>query len=48
MAQSKRLSLKPLRLDDANALRSITDDPAITGAISFLSSPVVAIHDWRC
>jgi RimJ/RimL family protein N-acetyltransferase len=38
-AKSRRLSLKPLQLIDAEAVRLITDDPAITDAISFMSSP---------
>lgn len=36
---SERLRLVPLVPADAGDLRTVTDDPAITGAISFLSSP---------
>lgn len=34
-----RLSIAPLTAGDARALRALTDDPAILGAIDFLSSP---------
>jgi RimJ/RimL family protein N-acetyltransferase len=37
--ETKRLRLAPLSLSDANALRELTDDPAITSAIHFLRSP---------
>ncbi len=34
-----RLSIKPLISADAHALQQLTDNPAITGAISFLTAP---------
>lgn len=34
-----RLSARPLRADDAEALRVLTDRPAITAAVHFLNSP---------
>jgi RimJ/RimL family protein N-acetyltransferase len=34
-----RLSIKPLAPADAQALQKLTDNPAITGAISFLTAP---------
>lgn len=37
--QSARLTLRPLASTDAAALRSLTDDPAITDNIDFLNSP---------
>jgi RimJ/RimL family protein N-acetyltransferase len=36
---SARLTLRPLTAADAGMLRAITDDPAITAAISFLPDP---------
>lgn len=36
---TERLRLVPLTLDDREELRIITDDPTVTGSISFLSSP---------
>lgn len=38
-AISLRLTMRPLGLADAEPLRAMTDDPAITTAISFLSDP---------
>jgi len=37
--ETERLRILPLRSTDAEALRALTDDPAVTGAIDFLSSP---------
>jgi RimJ/RimL family protein N-acetyltransferase len=37
--ETDRLRLRILREDDAEALQRITDHPAITGAIHFLSAP---------
>ena len=37
--ETARLSLRPLAPDDAPALRALTDDPAITGAVDFLPAP---------
>ena len=34
-----RLAIGPLRPEDAEALRRLTDDPAITGAVDFLPDP---------
>jgi RimJ/RimL family protein N-acetyltransferase len=34
--ETRRLRLEPLRLEDANALRFLTDDTAITGSVHFL------------
>ena len=36
---TKRLRLAPLRGDDAETLRRLTDDPAITGSVHFLPAP---------
>ncbi|WP_375463647.1 GNAT family N-acetyltransferase [uncultured Methylobacterium sp.] len=37
--ETERLSIIPLAPDDADALRALTDDPAITGAVDFLPAP---------
>jgi len=37
--ETKRLRLAPLILRDAQALRVLTDDPAITSVVHFLHSP---------
>lgn len=37
--ETARLSLRPLAPADAEALRTLTDDPAITGAVDFLAAP---------
>ncbi|KQO70411.1 GCN5 family acetyltransferase [Methylobacterium sp. Leaf469] len=37
--ETARLRLAPLGPGDAEAVRALTDDPAITGAIDFLPSP---------
>jgi len=37
--ETKRLRLAPLSLGDAQALRELTDDPAITSVVHFLHSP---------
>ncbi|MBD8905860.1 GNAT family N-acetyltransferase [Methylorubrum zatmanii] len=37
--ETARLSIAPLTAGDARALRDLTDDPAITGAVDFLPSP---------
>lgn len=37
--ETARLSIAALAPGDAEALRSLTDDPAITGAVDFLSAP---------
>jgi RimJ/RimL family protein N-acetyltransferase len=37
--ETERLRLAPLTMADAEALRALTDDPAIIGAISFLHAP---------
>lgn len=37
--RTPRLLLRPLCLDDAAAFRDMTDDPAITGPVHFLSEP---------
>ncbi|MCJ2083368.1 GNAT family N-acetyltransferase [Methylobacterium sp. J-090] len=37
--ESARLRLGPLAPGDAEAVRALTDDPAITGAIDFLPNP---------
>ena len=37
--ETTRLRLRHLEPKDAERLRDITDDPAITGAIQFLKSP---------
>ncbi|MBP1183266.1 GNAT family N-acetyltransferase [Methylobacterium sp. PvR107] len=37
--ETARLSVAALRLEDAQALRRLTDDPAITAAVDFLPAP---------
>lgn len=37
--ETRRLSIAALRLEDASALRRLTDDPAITAAVDFLPTP---------
>lgn len=37
--ETARLRLAPLAPSDAEALRALTDDPAITGAVDFLPAP---------
>lgn len=37
--ETARLSVAPLEARDARALRDLTDDPAITGAVDFLADP---------
>lgn len=37
--ETPRLSIAALRLADADALRRLTDDPAITAAVDFLPAP---------
>ena len=37
--ETARLRLAPLVSSDAEAVRTLTDDPAITGAVDFLSAP---------
>jgi RimJ/RimL family protein N-acetyltransferase len=37
--ETARLAIKALRPEDADALRRLTDDPAITGAVDFLKKP---------
>lgn len=37
--ETARLSIAPLRPEDADELRRLTDDPAITGAVHFLPAP---------
>ncbi|TXM80967.1 N-acetyltransferase, partial [Methylobacterium sp. WL122] len=37
--ETARLTIDGLTPDDAEALRSLTDDPAITGAVDFLPAP---------
>ncbi|MCJ2071946.1 GNAT family N-acetyltransferase [Methylobacterium sp. J-030] len=37
--ETPRLSIASLRLEDADALRRLTDDPAITAAVDFLPAP---------
>ncbi|MEH3116442.1 MAG: GNAT family N-acetyltransferase [Methylorubrum populi] len=37
--ETARLSIAPLAREDARALRDLTDDPAITGAVDFLADP---------
>lgn len=37
--ETARLSIAPLEARDAPALRALTDDPAITGAVDFLTDP---------
>lgn len=36
---SERFHIAPLRAGDEAALKAVTDDPGVTGAISFLKSP---------
>ena len=43
-AQSQRFQIKPLRLGDEAALKAITDDPVVIGAISFLKNPFTLAH----
>jgi RimJ/RimL family protein N-acetyltransferase len=45
--ETARLRLRPLEPQDATALRDLTDDPAITGAIQFLESPFSLSHALR-
>ncbi len=37
--ETRRLRIEPLKAEHAEALQALTDDPAITGPIHFLSSP---------
>ncbi len=37
--ETERLHLRPLRLSDAEAFRTMTDEPAILGAVHFLVRP---------
>lgn len=37
--ETARLTITPLGAEDAPALRRLTDDPAITGAVDFLATP---------
>ena len=39
LRETRRLRLTPLRHEDAEALRLLTDDPAIAGSIHFLPAP---------
>ncbi|GBU18886.1 MULTISPECIES: GNAT family N-acetyltransferase [Methylobacterium] len=37
--ETLRLTVRPLAAEDAEVLRRLTDDPAITGAVDFLPAP---------